>query len=115
MPARDYYHDVVKRALVKDGWTVTHDPLHLKWGLKDMYVDMGAEQLLAAEKAHRKIAVEVKSFIDLSQMHALEHAFGQYAIYQEVLRNLMPDRELFMAVNEESISTCFRNQSVSSC
>ena len=26
MPARDLYHDAVKNALVKDGWTITHDP-----------------------------------------------------------------------------------------
>ena len=48
MPARDIYHDAVKNALLKDGWTITDDPLHLKWGQKDMYVDLGAQQLLAA-------------------------------------------------------------------
>jgi XisH protein len=63
MPARDRYHDHVKAALIKDGWIITHDPLRLHWGVKDMYVDLGAERLLAAEKGTRKIAVEVKSFI----------------------------------------------------
>lgn len=48
MPARDLYHDAVKRALVKDGWTITDDPLHLKLGRKDMYIDLGACRLLAA-------------------------------------------------------------------
>jgi len=37
MPARDVYHNTVKQALIKDGWTITNDPLHLKWGRKDMY------------------------------------------------------------------------------
>ncbi len=32
MPARDFYHDAVKNALTKDGWTITHDPLTLRWG-----------------------------------------------------------------------------------
>lgn len=41
MPAKDMYHDTVKRALVKDGWVITHDPLPLKWGRKDLYVDLG--------------------------------------------------------------------------
>ncbi len=50
MPARDIYHDAVKNALMKDGWTITDDPLHMKWGKKDMYVDLGAEQVMAAEK-----------------------------------------------------------------
>ena len=51
MPARDAYHDAVKQALIKEGWTITDDPLHLKWGRKDMYVDSGASQLLAAQSA----------------------------------------------------------------
>ena len=49
MPARDIYHDAVKRALVKDGWSITHDPMRLPWGRKDLYVDLGAEKLLAAD------------------------------------------------------------------
>ncbi|MFM2431796.1 MAG: fdxN element excision controlling factor protein [Cyanobacteriota bacterium] len=43
MPAKDLFHDAVKAALVKDGWTVTHDPLTLKVGKKDLFVDLGAE------------------------------------------------------------------------
>ncbi len=41
----------MRRALERDGWTITHDPLRLRWGAKDLYVDLGAEQILAAEKA----------------------------------------------------------------
>lgn len=63
MPAKDTYHDAVKTALTKDGWTITDDPLYLKCGYKDLFIDLGAEQLLAAEKGKRKIAVEVKSFV----------------------------------------------------
>src|ERR1700734_2806248 len=84
MPARDRYHDQVKNALIKDGWTITDDPLHVRWGKKDMYVDLGAQQLLAAEKEHRKIAVEVKSFLGESEMADLEQAIGQYTVYHEV-------------------------------
>lgn len=29
MPRRDLYHDTVRNALIKDGWTITHDPLIL--------------------------------------------------------------------------------------
>ena len=56
MPAKDIYHNNVKNALIKDGWKITHDPLRLEWGGKDMYVDLGAEELLAAEKGGRQIA-----------------------------------------------------------
>ena len=27
--ARDLFHDLVKQALISDGWTVTHDPFPL--------------------------------------------------------------------------------------
>jgi hypothetical protein len=101
MPARDRYHDQVRNALVQDGWTITHDPLRLRWGAKDMYVDLGAEQLLAAEKGPRTIAVEIKSFIGLSEMEELERAIGQYVVYHDVLSRIEPNRELFVAISEE--------------
>ena len=49
MPARNIYHNQVRNALIKDGWTITHDPLRLTWGDKDLYVDLGAERLLARD------------------------------------------------------------------
>lgn len=82
MPARDIYHATVKTALIKDQWTITHDPLTLKLGKKDFYVDLGASQLLAAEKVDHKIAVEIKSFIGRSDIDDLEKALGQYVLYQ---------------------------------
>jgi hypothetical protein len=30
MPAKDVYHDAVRNALVKDGWTITADPYPIK-------------------------------------------------------------------------------------
>ena len=107
MPARYRYHDKLKNALIKDGWIITHDPLHVKWGKKDMYVDLGAEFLLAAEKDKCKIAVEVKSFASQSEMEDLEQAVGQFTIYYEVLSRVEPDRELFLAVNEEVYNNLF--------
>lgn len=50
MPAKDKYHHALSRALVKDGWTITDDPLRLVWGERDFYVDLGAERIVAAEK-----------------------------------------------------------------
>jgi hypothetical protein len=100
MPAKDVYHEVVKRSLVKDGWVITHDPLRLQWGSKDMYVDLGAEHLLAADKAGQKIAVEIKSFTGPSPVTDLERAVGQYVLYQAILTQKEPDRVLYLAVDE---------------
>jgi hypothetical protein len=30
MPARDFYHNAVKAALIKEGWIITADPYPLK-------------------------------------------------------------------------------------
>ena len=92
--ARDLLHNEVKIALEKDGWIITHDPLTLKWGTKDLFVDLGAEQLLAAEKIGRKIAVEVKSFLKDSFIYEFYSVLGQYLVYQEFLARQEPDRQL---------------------
>ena len=63
MPRKDTYHDAVVQALKADGWTITHDPLILSFGGRDVYMCLGTERPIGAEKDGRKIAVEVKSFV----------------------------------------------------
>ena len=98
MSAKDIYHDAVRNALVKDGWTITDDPLHLVWGKTNFYVDLGAERILAAEKQGRRIAVEVKSFVGDSEMDDMEKALGQFMLYHSIMRRKDPDRTLFLAI-----------------
>ena len=107
MPAKDKYHDAVRNALVKDGWTITHDPLHLQYGGNNMYVDLGAERLVAAEKAGRRIAVEIKGFGGQSEMAELEKAVGQLTIYRLVLAKRQPDFILYLAVPQEIVEDIF--------
>jgi XisH protein len=66
MPAKDIFHDCFKAALIKDGWHISHDPYNLKVGKKDLFIDLGAEKLLAADKGSQKIAVEIKSLVEPS-------------------------------------------------
>ena len=115
MPARDIYHDCVKHALVKDDWTITHDPLSLKWGKKDMYVDLGAEQLLAAQRAERKIAVEIKSFTGLSEMSDLEKAICQYIVYHDVLAQVEPDECFIWQYRKKLPPDCLKNLLANFC
>ena len=68
MPTLDIYHDLVKTALQAEGWTITHDPYFLSAGGTELYIDLGAEKLIAAVKQNQKIAVEVKSFTGKSQI-----------------------------------------------
>ena len=107
MPAKDLYHDAVKNALIKDDWTITHDPLHLRWGNNLLFVDLGAERLLSARKKDQKIAVEVKNFTSPSNIAALENALGQYILYRNIIEELEPDRMLYLAVHDEIFSTVF--------
>jgi XisH protein len=58
--ARDLIHFVVKHALEKEGWKVTHDPFPIKIGGFDMEIDLGAEIIFAAEKDSEKIARDEK-------------------------------------------------------
>ncbi|KPA15218.1 XisH protein [Candidatus Magnetomorum sp. HK-1] len=101
MPAKDIYHENMKKALIKDGWKITHEQMHLKWGMKDLYVDLGAEKLMVAEKDGRKIGVKVKSFVGHSEMNDLEKAIGQYIVYHDILKETEPERDLYIAVPEE--------------
>ncbi|WP_442940688.1 element excision factor XisH family protein [Nostoc sp.] len=58
-------------ALEKDAWLITDDPFKLKCGTKDLYIDLGAEKLRAAQKGQQKIAVEIKSFISQSPVSSI--------------------------------------------
>ena len=111
MPARDIYHSAVKNALVKDGWTITHDPLRLRLRRgKSLFVDLGAERLLAAERGPEKIAVEVKSFVRASDMKDLEDAVGQFVLYAQLLKRYEPERVLHLAVPEAIRRSVFEEE-----
>ena len=99
MPAQEIYHNTVVQSLKADGWTVTHDPLYIAYGGRDLFVDLGAErEAIAAEKEGQKIAVQIKSFLHPSPIHDLQNAVGQYDIYRSVLLEVEPDRLLYLAV-----------------
>ncbi|MEZ4869803.1 MAG: element excision factor XisH family protein [Caldilineaceae bacterium] len=97
--AKDLIHDAVKEALKNDGWTITHEQYSIRYKTLKLAVDLAAERTLAAERAGRKIAVEVKSFLSPSPVQDLKLAFGQYVIYLSVLEVTEPDRKLYLAVN----------------
>lgn len=107
MPAKDVYHNVVRTALEKDGWLITDDPFKLKCGTKDLYVDLGAEKLLAAQKGEKKIAVEIKSFLSPSPVTDLENALGQFILYYDILEEEESNRVLYLAIPQRSYIELF--------
>ena len=108
MAAKDIFHDKVKNALVKDGWTINDDPYTLKWdNSENLLIDLAAERVIAAEKDNEKIAVEIKTFIGKSTMFDLHLAVGQFMVYQIALEEKEPDRILFLAVPMEIFREIF--------
>jgi hypothetical protein len=101
MSARDIFHNAVRVALEKDGWIITHDPLSVKVDEIDFYIDLGAERILAAQKAGQKIAVEIKSFLGASEVSDFYVALGQTLTYRSALRKKFPNRVLYLAISED--------------
>lgn len=111
VPQRDIYHDRVKRAPTADGWTITHDPYTIAFGSRYGFIDLGAERTLAAERAGRKFAVEIKSFVGPSPIADLGNAVGQYLLYRSWLARTEPDRERYLAIDPAAASDVFQDLS----
>jgi hypothetical protein len=105
--ARDIYHNTVRLALEKDGWTITHDPFPLQIGKKRLSADLGAERLISAEKELQKIVVEVKSFVGQSDVKDLQQALGQYVLYHQILNEMEIKRVLYLAVSQPTFNSVF--------
>jgi hypothetical protein len=110
MPAKDVFHQVVKSALQKDGWTITDDPLSLQLEDDQVFIDLGAERLIAAQRDNEKIAVEIKSFLAPSTLSEFHTALGQFLNYRIVLREKQPERVLYLAVSREIYNDFFSRQ-----
>jgi XisH protein len=110
MPAKDIFHQAVRHALEKDGWTITHDPLLLRYELGNLYIDLGAEKVLAAEQAGKKIAVEVKSFVQNSAISEFYTALGQFISYRTLLLDQYAEHILYLAVPLDTYTSFFATQ-----
>jgi hypothetical protein len=108
MSRRDKFHQLVKQALIQTGWVITDDPLYLNIGNVNIQIDLAAVPLIAATKADQKIAVEVKSFINASQITDFYGALGQYLTYRVALELQEPDRVLYLAVPKLTYETLFQ-------
>jgi XisH protein len=106
--AKDIFHETVKRALQKEQWTITDDPLRFKFGNVNFQVDLGAEHLVAAERSGEKIAIEIKSFLNPSAITDFYSALGQFLSYRLALESVEPNRTLYLAVPVDVYQTFFQ-------
>ena len=97
---------------MKDGWTITHDPLRLEFGGVRGRADLGAVRLLAAERGVERIAVEVKSFLGPSPVADFEQALGQFNLYHVLLKRTDPHRTLFLAVDQGTHGNLFAREGI---
>ncbi len=107
MSAKDTFHDIVKRALQKDGWGITHDPYPLQASSFDLAIDLGAEKVIAAQQDDKKIAVEIKSFLGPSKITKFYAALGQFIAYRTALRVQEKERVLYLAIPSDIYSRFF--------
>ncbi|MEO6040081.1 MAG: element excision factor XisH family protein [Saprospiraceae bacterium] len=102
--AKDIFHDQFRRALEKDGWSITHDPFSFRVLGLEGEVDLGAEKILAAEKTQDgqkvRIVVEIKSFIGPSFMRDFHVAVGQYTNYKVFIGVVDAERQIYLAVTK---------------
>ncbi|GET37526.1 XisH family protein [Microseira wollei] len=112
MPPRDTIHNIVKQALVKDGWEITDDPYVISYGERFLFVDLAATdpiqgQFIGAARENSRIAIEIKEFRGQSAIADLEQALGQYILYRLLLSRIDAERELYLAVTDITYSEIF--------
>jgi hypothetical protein len=110
--AKDKIHYFVKEALIKNGWKITHDPYYLKVLDVEQEIDLGAEEIVAAECDGKKIAVEIKSFLKGSFINEFHGVLGQYLNYEISLETQEPDRVLYLAISSIVYDNYFQKAAV---
>lgn len=114
MPQRDQIHDIIRRAILKDGWQITDDPFVIAYGERFLFIDLGATEsgllsaIVGASRSSERIAIEIKTFRSASLITELQQAIGQYQLYFLLLQEVDPDRTLYLAISEDVYQSFFR-------
>lgn len=116
MPQRDTIHNVIKQALIKDGWEITDDPYVISYGERFLFIDLAAKldglngitgNFIGARRGDSRIAIEIKEFRGNSAIADLEQAIGQYVLYRLLLEQIDPDRKLYVAITDTTFDGIF--------
>jgi hypothetical protein len=102
MPRRDTHHEAVRHALIKDGWTITHDPMTISLPDIDLFVDLGLERFVGAQKGNQKIAIEIKTFARNDRINKFYEALGQVLVYRLALKRERIEREIWLAIPQKA-------------
>jgi hypothetical protein len=117
MPQRDTIHNLVKQAIIKDGWEITDAPYIISYGERFLFVDIGAResdgleqiqgQFIGAKQDNSRIAIEIKEFRGKSVIADLEQAIRQYVLYRLLLAQVDPEREIYLAITDLTYNEIF--------
>jgi len=110
MPPRDSVLPAVRTTIEREGGVITADPLVLPVGLHNLYVDLAAERVVAAQRGEEQIAVEIKSFRGRSEVADLEQALGQFVLYRGILHRSEPKRQMVLAVPRATWGSLFESE-----
>jgi XisH protein len=106
--AKDIFHESVKKALQKEQWVITDDPLKFKFAEVNFQIDLGMEKIVAAERGSEKIAVEIKSFLNPSAITDFYTALGQFLSYRLALAGHEAARVLYLTIALNTYKTFFQ-------
>jgi hypothetical protein len=84
-----------------------NETVGIRWGSVEMYIDLGAERVIGAERNGEKIAVKVKSFLGQATVYEFHLALGQFINYRAVLQQQEADRILYLAIPLDTFDTFF--------
>jgi hypothetical protein len=99
LPAKDRYHDTVKRALIKDGWIIEDEQFPLTVDQRNLWIDIQ----ISKNEPQLIILVEVKEFTNVdSEVEALANALGKFELYRLALQASNLAYPLYIAVSRQS-------------
>ena len=99
MPAKDRFHDVVVRALQKNGWTIRSEQVSFLIGRRYIWIDIQAYK----DTEVATTLVEVKGFRKRSQVENLMEAVGKYVVYRAVIDDAGGEQlPLYLAVPKQA-------------
>ena len=118
MPQRDTIHNIIRQALIKEGWEITDDPYVISYGDGErfLFIDLAARldalngiagRFIGARRGSSQIALEIKEFRGNEAIADLEQAIGRYVLYRPLLEQVDPDRELYLAVADTTFEGIF--------